>query len=57
MYILYFRIVCDSWLTLEFPVAETGQLLLLKASKLREKWDFLLNQRLQGKNKLRSCYM
>ncbi|XP_043483422.1 probable ATP-dependent RNA helicase DHX34 [Leptopilina heterotoma] len=40
-------IVCDSWLTLEFPVAETGQLLLLKANKLRQQWDFLLNQSLQ----------
>ncbi|CAL7944803.1 unnamed protein product [Xylocopa violacea] len=40
-------IVCDSWLELEFPVPDNGQILLMKATKLRHKWDFLLNQRLQ----------
>ncbi|KAL0125435.1 hypothetical protein PUN28_004512 [Cardiocondyla obscurior] len=41
-------IACDSWLMLEFPVPDTGQVLLMKAVKLRNKWDFLLNQQLQG---------
>ncbi|XP_011867722.1 PREDICTED: probable ATP-dependent RNA helicase DHX34 [Vollenhovia emeryi] len=41
-------IACDSWLMLEFPVADSGQILLMKATKLRNKWDFLLNQQLQG---------
>ncbi|XP_077256228.1 putative ATP-dependent RNA helicase DHX34 isoform X2 [Temnothorax americanus] len=41
-------IACDSWLMLEFPVPDSGQVLLLKAAKLRNKWDFLLNQQLQG---------
>ncbi|XP_017888997.1 probable ATP-dependent RNA helicase DHX34 [Ceratina calcarata] len=40
-------IVCDSWLQLEFPVPDSGQILLMKATKLRHKWDFLLNQRLK----------
>jgi len=34
---------------LEFPVPDSGQILLMKATKLRNKWDFLLNQQLQGK--------
>ncbi|XP_018310380.1 probable ATP-dependent RNA helicase DHX34 isoform X2 [Mycetomoellerius zeteki] len=43
-------IVCDSWLMLEFPTPDSGQILLMKATKLRNKWDFLLNQQLQGTN-------
>ncbi|XP_018342156.1 PREDICTED: probable ATP-dependent RNA helicase DHX34 isoform X2 [Trachymyrmex septentrionalis] len=43
-------IVCDLWLMLEFPAPDTGQILLMKAIKLRNKWDFLLNQQLQGPN-------
>ncbi|XP_018399875.1 PREDICTED: probable ATP-dependent RNA helicase DHX34 [Cyphomyrmex costatus] len=43
-------IVCDSWLMLEFPAPDSGQILLMKATKLRNKWDFLLNQQLQGIN-------
>ncbi|XP_018359215.1 PREDICTED: probable ATP-dependent RNA helicase DHX34 isoform X2 [Trachymyrmex cornetzi] len=43
-------IVCDSWLMLEFPAPDSGQILLMKAVKLRNKWDFLLNQQLQGPN-------
>ncbi|XP_044731151.1 probable ATP-dependent RNA helicase DHX34 [Chrysoperla carnea] len=42
------RIVCDSWLLLEFPFPESGQILLLKASKIRLKWNMLLNQRLKS---------
>jgi hypothetical protein len=34
---------------LEFPIPDSGQTLLMKATKLRNKWDFLLNQQLQGK--------
>ncbi|XP_077299574.1 putative ATP-dependent RNA helicase DHX34 [Arctopsyche grandis] len=40
------RLVCDSWLQLEFPTPETGLQLLLKASKLRKQWDSLINDRL-----------
>ncbi|XP_076664507.1 putative ATP-dependent RNA helicase DHX34 isoform X2 [Andrena cerasifolii] len=43
-------IACDSWLALEFPMPDSGQTLLMKATKLRNKWDFLLNQQLQGIN-------
>ncbi|XP_076646959.1 putative ATP-dependent RNA helicase DHX34 [Halictus rubicundus] len=43
-------IICDSWLALEFPVPDSGQTLLLKATKLRNKWDYLLNQQLQDLN-------
>lgn len=46
---MFCRIACDSWLMLEFPVPDTGQTLLMKATKLRNKWDFLLNQQLQGR--------
>lgn len=41
-------IICDSWLMLEFPVPDNGQNLLLKAVRLRSKWDLLLNQQLRG---------
>lgn len=44
----FYSMVCDSWLALEFPVPDTGQTLLIKATKLRNKWDLLLNQQLQG---------
>ncbi|XP_035720217.1 probable ATP-dependent RNA helicase DHX34 [Vespa mandarinia] len=40
-------IVCDAWLLLEFPVPDTGQTLLMKSTKLRHKWEFLLNERLK----------
>lgn len=40
-------IVCDAWLSLEFPVPDTGQTLLMKSTKLRHKWEFLLNKILQ----------
>ncbi|XP_054004317.1 probable ATP-dependent RNA helicase DHX34 [Hylaeus anthracinus] len=43
-------IVCDSWLALEFPIPDSGQTLLMKANKLRNKWEFLLNQQLQDSN-------
>ncbi|XP_050459020.1 probable ATP-dependent RNA helicase DHX34 [Cataglyphis hispanica] len=45
---IFSLIACDSWLMLEFPVPDSGQTLLMRATKLRNKWDFLLNQRLQG---------
>ncbi|KAI8434126.1 hypothetical protein MSG28_012256 [Choristoneura fumiferana] len=44
------RIVCDSWLLLEFPFPETGLNLLLKATKLRQRWDALINRRLTDAN-------
>ncbi|CAK1581156.1 unnamed protein product [Parnassius mnemosyne] len=44
------RIVCDSWLLLEFPYPETGLNLLLKAAKLRQRWDALINRRLADAN-------
>ncbi|CAG4935037.1 unnamed protein product [Colias eurytheme] len=40
------RLICDSWLLLEFPYPETGLNLLFKASKLRQRWDALINRRL-----------
>lgn len=40
--------VCDAWLLLEFPLPDTGQTLLMKSTKLRHKWEFLLNERLKG---------
>ncbi|CAH0725008.1 unnamed protein product, partial [Brenthis ino] len=40
------RLVCDSWLLLEFPYPESGLNLLMKATKLRQRWDALINRRL-----------
>nr|CAD7456069.1 unnamed protein product [Timema tahoe] len=42
------RLVCDNWLLLEFPVPEAATNLLLKATKLRNKWEELLNLRLEA---------
>lgn len=44
------RIVCDSWLCLDFPFGDTGQILLLKATRLRLMWNKLLEDRLVGFN-------
>ncbi|XP_060804525.1 probable ATP-dependent RNA helicase DHX34 [Amyelois transitella] len=44
------RIVCDSWLLLEFPYPDSGLNLLLKATKLRQRWDALINRRLADAN-------
>jgi hypothetical protein len=44
------RLVCDSWLQLEFPLPEAAMLLLLKAAVLRTKWEHLLSLRLEGNN-------
>lgn len=40
------KLVCDSWLCLDFPVPESGQTLLLKASNLRNLWNKLLETKL-----------
>ncbi|CAB3244042.1 unnamed protein product [Arctia plantaginis] len=48
------RIVCDSWLLLEFPYPDTGLNLLLKATKLRQRWDALINRRLLDANPTKS---
>uniref|UniRef100_A0A1A9WXX5 ATP-dependent RNA helicase DHX34 n=1 Tax=Glossina brevipalpis TaxID=37001 RepID=A0A1A9WXX5_9MUSC len=40
------RVVCDSWLCLEFPTPETGCELLRRAIKLRCLWNKLLMQKL-----------
>ncbi|KAJ8670739.1 hypothetical protein QAD02_001998 [Eretmocerus hayati] len=41
-------IACDSWVSLEFPIPDSGAIILLQAAKLRQQWDLLLNLRLQG---------
>lgn len=48
LFIIVFRIVCDSWLQLEFPLPEAAESLILKASKLRNTWDNLLTLKLEG---------
>lgn len=48
------RIVCDSWLLLEFPFPETGLKLLMKAVKLRQRWEALINRRLMDANPTKS---
>lgn len=46
-----FRIICDSWLCLEFPQPESGQSLLFKASNLRRLWNNLLANKLESLDK------
>ncbi|KAM7349375.1 putative ATP-dependent RNA helicase DHX34 [Cochliomyia hominivorax] len=40
------RLICDSWLCLEFPTPETGYELLQRAIKLRRLWNKLLMDKL-----------
>ena len=47
--LLIFRIVCDSWIRLEFPTPETGIRFITKVTLIRAIWDKLLNRRLTGK--------
>lgn len=42
------RIICDSWLCLDFPVPETGLNIMFKASQLRRSWNKLLSYKLKG---------
>ncbi|VVC91590.1 unnamed protein product [Leptidea sinapis] len=44
------RIICDSWLLLEFPYPDSGLSLLLKAARIRQRWDALINRRLSDAN-------
>ncbi|GAB0088574.1 probable ATP-dependent RNA helicase DHX34 [Sergentomyia squamirostris] len=41
------RIICDSWLCLDFPMPESGLILLHKAAKLRRLWSKLLEDKLK----------
>lgn len=41
------QIICDSWLCLDFPHAESGQCLLFKASNLRRTWSKMLANKLE----------
>ncbi|XP_043272720.1 probable ATP-dependent RNA helicase DHX34 isoform X2 [Venturia canescens] len=45
--LLAYFMVCDSWLSLEFPIPDTGLTLLMEVTKLRQKWDLLLTKQLQ----------
>ncbi|XP_057341337.1 probable ATP-dependent RNA helicase DHX34 [Microplitis mediator] len=40
-------IICDCWLLLEFPTPDSGQNLLIRATKIRQKWDYLLAKKLE----------
>lgn len=44
------RIICDSWLCFDFPFPESGQILLAKAISLRQRWNKLLSQKLNGES-------
>lgn len=46
----FHRIVCDSWLCLDFPFGDTGVVILSKATKLRFMWNKLLEERLDNFN-------
>ncbi|XP_044019981.1 probable ATP-dependent RNA helicase DHX34, partial [Aphidius gifuensis] len=45
-------IICDSWLQLAFPIPDSGQNLLFKATKIREKWNYLLTKQLEESKQL-----
>lgn len=45
------RMICDSWLCLDFPVPESGQQLIYRASNLRRSWNKLLTIKLESKFK------
>lgn len=42
------RVICDSWLCLDFPFPETGQTLVLRAAKLRQRWNRLVTMKLES---------
>ncbi|XP_058447620.1 probable ATP-dependent RNA helicase DHX34 [Malaya genurostris] len=45
------RLICDSWLCLDFPSPESGQILLYKASNLRRLWNKMLAEKLKAVTK------
>lgn len=44
--VTFSRIICDSWLCLDFPSPESGQTLLARAANLRRRWNELVTQKL-----------
>ncbi|XP_015123362.1 probable ATP-dependent RNA helicase DHX34 isoform X1 [Diachasma alloeum] len=40
-------VICDSWLGLEFPIIDSGMNLLIRAIRIRAKWDLLLKRQLK----------
>ncbi|CAD6227225.1 GSCOCG00006035001-RA-CDS [Cotesia congregata] len=44
---IFSLIICDCWLLFEFPIPDSGQNLLIRATKIRQKWDYLLTKRLE----------
>ncbi|CAH0381764.1 unnamed protein product [Bemisia tabaci] len=44
------KIVCDSWIQLKFPLPEAAEIFVLKAVKLRLRWEELLKLRLEKRN-------
>lgn len=41
------NVVCDSWLSLDFPIPEMGREVLIRAVKLRGTWQKLLSKKLE----------
>lgn len=44
--VTFSRVICDSWLCLDFPFPESGQTLLVRAANLRKHWNDLVTQKL-----------
>lgn len=44
--VTFSRVICDSWLQIDFPCPESGQTLLVKAANLRKRWNDLVTQKL-----------
>lgn len=44
--VTFSRVICDSWLCLDFPFPESGQTLLVRAANLRKRWNDLVTQKL-----------
>ncbi|XP_030381306.1 probable ATP-dependent RNA helicase DHX34 [Scaptodrosophila lebanonensis] len=44
------RVVCDSWVCLEFPLPDSGLEILCRAIRLRRRWNSLLHEKLNDLN-------
>lgn len=44
--VTFSRVICDSWICLDFPFPESGQTLLVRAANLRKRWNDLVTQKL-----------
>lgn len=48
LYLFTYRIICDSWLQLNFPLALAAETLMIKVAHIHYLWENLLKLRLEG---------